>query len=198
MEKISKWILIMNHAIPYKIINVPKPTLNLLKRKISSIDLNWEKAETYATVRSHYAKSSRSSEISWIRDDECCREILNLALKINSYVKWNFNIVGVEPLQFGIYPEGGFYDWHMDEHPENDRRGYRRKISMSLFLNEDFEGGEFDLELHKPEVEPRYETFKAQSGKALFFKSDQWHRVRPVTSGLRKSIVAWFYGPPYS
>ena len=57
-----------------------------------------------------------------------------MALKINSYVKWNFNIVGVEPLQFGIYPEGGFYDWHMDEHPENDRRGYRRKISMSLFL----------------------------------------------------------------
>ena len=69
---------------------------------------------------------------------------------------------------------------------------------MSLFLNEDYEGGDFDLELYKPGTDPRFESFKLPKGSAIFFQADQWHRVRPVTSGVRKSIVAWFYGPPYS
>ena len=73
-----------------------------------------------------------------------------------------------------------------------------RKISMSLFLNEDYEGGDFDLEIYKPEVDPRYKSFKLPKGSAIFFQGDKWHRVRPVTSGVRKSIVAWFYGPPYT
>ncbi len=68
---------------------------------------------------------------------------------------------------------------------------------MSLFLNDDYEGGEFDLELYKPETDPRYKTFKLSPWSAVFFQGDYWHRVRPVTSGLRKSLVAWFYGPPY-
>ena len=188
----------MNHAIPYKIIDVPKPTLNLLKQTISSTDLEWHEGITIENSYTYYKRTSpRSSEISWITDKKCRDEFLKMALNVNKYVKWNFNIVGVEPLQFGIYPEGGYYDWHMDEHSK-PHRGNVRKISMSLFLNDDYEGGEFDLELYKPGEETRFDTFKPKSGKALFFKGDQWHRVRPVTSGLRKSIVAWFYGPPYS
>ena len=33
---------------------------------------------------------------------------------------------------------------------------------MTLFMNnpDDYEGGEFDLELFEPEKNPRYETFK--------------------------------------
>ena len=69
---------------------------------------------------------------------------------------------------------------------------------MPLFLNEDYEGGEFDLEIYKPETDPRYKTFKSKAGSAIFFQSDQWHRVRPIISGTRESLVAWFYGPPYS
>ena len=90
-----------------------------------------------------------------------------------------------------------FYDWHIDQHPKV-MNGVVRKISMSLFLNEDYEGGEFDLEIYKPESNPRYETFRLKKGDAIFFNSTTWHRVRPVTSGVRKSIVAWFTGPPYA
>jgi PKHD-type hydroxylase len=77
--------------------------------------------------------------------------------------------------------------------------GMVRKISMTLFMNDpsEYEGGEFDLEIYKPETDCRYETFKLKRGSAIFFQSDVWHRVRPVKSGVRKSIVAWFYGPPY-
>ena len=99
-------------------------------------------------------------------------------------------------MQFGKYGEGDFYGWHIDEHKQ-PVNGNVRKISMTLFLNEDYEGGEFDLEIYKPETDPRYKTFKLPFGSAIFFRSDQWHRVRPIISGNRESLVAWFYGPPY-
>ena len=83
----------------------------------------------------------------------------------------------------------------------SDRNGNPviRKISMSLFYSDlsEYGGGELDLEIYKPGTEPRYESFRLEKGSAIFFQSDQWHRVRPVTSGVRKSIVAWFVGPPY-
>ena len=79
------------------------------------------------------------------------------------------------------------------------KNGSIRKISMTLFMNnpDEYEGGEFDLELFEPEKQPRYETFKLKKGSAIFFQSDSWHRVRPVSSGVRKSLVAWYSGPTF-
>ena len=73
-------------------------------------------------------------------------------------------------------------------------------VSMSLFLSnpDEYEGGELDLELYGPDAYPeRSNTFRCLKGEALFFQSDYWHRVRPVKSGVRKSLVAWFFGPPF-
>jgi predicted 2-oxoglutarate/Fe(II)-dependent dioxygenase YbiX len=69
-------------------------------------------------------------------------------------------------------------------------------IAYISFIQSDAwsEGGEFDLEVYSPAIEKRYETFKLKPNTALFFKSDQWHRVRPVKSGVRKSIVGWVLG----
>ena len=33
-------------------------------------------------------------------------------------ISWNLSIQGLEPVQYGIYPEGGKYDWHVDQHPK--------------------------------------------------------------------------------
>jgi len=32
----------------------------------------------------------------------------------------------------------------------------------------------------------------------LIFPSYLWHRVTPVTKGIRKSLVAWVIGPQFS
>ena len=76
-------------------------------------------------------------------------------------------IGGIEPVQYGIYEPGGTYNWHVDQHPK-PVRGNVRKISMTLFLNEDYEGGEFDLELYSPDTDPRFKTFKLKTGSAIF------------------------------
>ena len=182
----------MRYGCPYRIIKFDEQSLNLVWRCIASTDLQWEDS---IVVDKHQDRNPRSSEVAWINNDYLDNLLLRYVQHINVECKWNLKITGVEPVQFGSYPKGGFYNWHVDQHSMPEK--VVRKISMSLFLNEDYEGGEFDLELYRPGTDPRYETFKLPTGSAIFFQGDQWHRVRPVTSGLRKSLVAWFYGPPY-
>ena len=159
----------------------------------------------------------RKSRIAWIDDHGLDIVLLRLARKINQDSGWNLHLRRCDPVQYTEYDAGGKYDWHSDQAPPmpDHRDGIIkvRKISMTLFLNDpsDYEGGEFDVEIWGPKgsigndprfkdkgnEEERYVTFKESKGNAVFFQSDQFHRVRPVISGLRKSLVVWFIGPPY-
>ncbi len=97
-----------------------------------------------------------------------------------------------EMAQYTEYPEGGFYDWHIDSDVNFQHEPVVRKISMTCLLSPDneFEGG--DLELMK-EGKPT----KLKQGHAIFFASFIRHRVTPVIRGNRKSLVMWFGGTPF-
>ena len=99
-----------------------------------------------------------------------------------------------EPAQYTEYPEGGFYDWHIDC-SVHDQKEPMRKISMTLLLNDpsEFEGGELEL-LEANETSVTDTQAKLKQGQAIFFASFLRHRVRPVTRGIRKSLVLWFTG----
>jgi len=123
----------------------------------------------------------------------------------HNYSGWNYDLSFIESIQLTHYYEGHFYDWHIDPHTEPIIRNnipHNRKVSASVFLNdpEEYEGGEFDLELRGPknresEEEERFDSFKLPKGSIIVFPSHLWHRVRPVTSGVRKSLVIWCQGP---
>jgi predicted 2-oxoglutarate/Fe(II)-dependent dioxygenase YbiX len=72
-------------------------------------------------------------------------------------------------------------------------RAVHRKLSMSIFLNEDYDGGEFDI--CTGNQQNKVNSFKEYPGSAIIFPSFMCHRVRPVTKGIRKSLVVWFTGP---
>ena len=94
--------------------------------------------------------------------------------------------------QYTEYPEGGFYDWHVDNDVNCENEPPVRKISMTCLLSpeNEFEGG--DLELIKPG-----QAVKLKQGQAAFFASFIQHRVAPVTKGVRRSLVMWFGGTPF-
>ena len=102
------------------------------------------------------------------------------------------NIRITEQAQFTEYPEGGFYDWHMDCDIHMAHEPPVRKISMTLLLSDpsEFEGGH--LELMSP---GKYGELK--QGHAICFASFINHRVQPVTRGVRRSLVVWFGGKPF-
>ena len=119
-----------------------------------------------------------------------------------NYSGWNYDIHFLEAIQLSHYSEGNFYDWHVDTLAKpiiNNDVSYNRKVSATFFLNdpEEYEGGEFDLEVRGPNAEERFDTIKLPKGSIVIFPSNRWHRVRPVTSGVRKSLVIWFQGPSF-
>tara|TARA_B100000902_G_scaffold374522_1_gene403570 strand:- start:338 stop:916 length:579 start_codon:yes stop_codon:yes gene_type:complete len=108
---------------------------------------------------------------------------------------FHFDDVNItEPAQYTEYTEGGFYDWHIDC-PVYDQSEPMRKISMTLLLNDpsEFEGGELEL-MEDKSVAVADTQAKLKQGQAVFFASFLRHRVKPVTKGVRKSLVMWFTG----
>ena len=137
----------------------------------------------------------RTTTISWIPFNEM-KPMYN---DINEFIqKANRNHFGFEDVeiteqaQFTEYPEGGFYDWHMDTDVNMQHEPPVRKISMTLLLNHEsqFEGGELELMAPGKKV-------NLTQGNAITFASFLNHRVAPVTRGVRQSLVMWFGGKPF-
>ena len=138
---------------------------------------------------------TRTSHISWIP----FKKMTNMYKDIESTMKTtngnHFGFDGMtisEMAQYTEYPEGGFYEWHVDNDVNFKHEPPVRKISMTCLLSpeSEFEGG--DLELGKPG-----NVAKLKQGHAIFFASFINHRVTPVIRGNRKSLVMWFGGTPF-
>ena len=107
-------------------------------------------------------------------------------------VRYGFELAGLfEPLQVAEYREGAFFRWHKD-HGAGPHT--IRKLSITVQLSDpgDYEGGNMEF-IHSPDLE----TADRSRGTAVVFPSYVMHRVTPVTSGVRRSLVAWVSGPPF-
>jgi PKHD-type hydroxylase len=110
---------------------------------------------------------------------------------------FNFDAFGFNYLQYTLYDkEGSHYDWHKDMF--DDRREsncVHRKLSFSLILSdpEDYEGGVFEV---APSGKAEVLT-GIKKGTMIMFPSYIPHRVSPVLSGVRKSLVWWLTGPKF-
>ena len=138
---------------------------------------------------------TRTSHISWIpfkKMPEMYKKIEKIIKQTNGN---HFGFDGMqitEMAQYTEYPEGGFYDWHVDNDVNMINEPPVRKISMTCLLSSEneFEGG--DLELMS-----EGKVAKIKQGYAVFFASFIRHRVAPVIRGNRKSLVMWFGGTPF-
>ena len=138
---------------------------------------------------------TRTSHISWIpfkKMPEMYKDIEHV-MKTTNGNHFGFDGMTItEMAQYTEYPEGGFYDWHVDNDVNCAHEPPVRKISMTCLLSpeSEFEGG--DLELMK-----EGKVAKIKQGHAIFFASFIRHRVAPVIRGNRKSLVMWFGGTPF-
>ena len=138
---------------------------------------------------------TRTSHISWIpfsKTPEMYKDIEKI-MKTTNGNHFGFDGMQItEQAQYTEYPEGGFYDWHVDNDIDCHHEPPVRKISMTLLLSpeNEFEGG--DLELMK-----EGKAAKLKQGQAIFFASFIRHRVTPVIRGNRKSLVMRFGGTSF-
>lgn len=89
------------------------------------------------------------------------------------------------------YREGGFYMRHADsQNMDPDTRRWNkvidRDISMLLYLNNEFEGGELSFYRLNYQIRPR-------AGAVVLFPSDHrfLHQAETVKKGVRYAIVSW-------
>ena len=138
---------------------------------------------------------TRTSHISWIPFTKMTPmyKTIEKIMKQTNGNHFGFDGMAItEMAQYTEYPEGGFYDWHVDNDVNFKHEPPVRKISMTLLLSpeNEFEGG--DLELMS-----EGKVAKIKQGHAVFFASFIRHRVKPVIRGNRKSLVMWFGGTPF-
>ena len=140
----------------------------------------------------------RVTKISWIPFDQLPQMYDKVENQLSSVNLNHFMFDGIkitEPAQFTVYPEGGFYDWHIDLSAYG-HTGQQpiRKISMTCLLSDpsEFSGGDLifsDISEYNPTP--------LKQGQAIFFASFLRHKVTPITKGVRKSLVMWFGGTPF-
>lgn len=112
---------------------------------------------------------------------------------------YGFDLTGYDAFQYTSYDakEAGTYNWHMDIFLGPDvppDMNEPRKLSLTVSLNDDYEGGEFMINMGN---EKDSTVVPMQKGRVIAFPSFLIHSVRPVTKGFRKSIVIWVTGPKF-
>lgn len=91
-----------------------------------------------------------------------------------------------EGIQILQYEKSQEYKFHHDEADDKELREYHRKISIVLYLTDDFVGGGTAFP---------HTTFKPKPGYALIFPSN-WcypHAGEPVIEGIKRVAVTWYY-----
>jgi len=96
-----------------------------------------------------------------------------------------FSVGRTTDFRINKYGKGGFMSRHVDNihHSHGQQYGYPQ-VSALLYLNDDYDGGEFYVADKK---------FLPINGSAIIFPSNFMfpHEAKPVTKGTRWSIVTW-------
>ena len=138
----------------------------------------------------------RKSNIKWLPFDSkwewVIDRIMTQVVEANNII-WNFDLKAIiDNIQYTEYDgNGGHYDWHLDIGPGSISH---RKISIVIQLSDpdDYVGGDLEImNASEKTVIPR------GKGNVVIFPSFLLHRVVPLTSGNRKSLVLWVGGDHY-
>ncbi len=181
-----------NQFNKFRRVHLEDSIVDGLCQYIDALPLKWETSGfgPEQTVNSDV----RMSEHAWIDDEDVQRFMYSNISTANQDRDWNFDLNKIERVQYTKYQPGGHYKLHNDSLMSTEEPRQVRKLSCILVLNDDFEEGLFqfckieDGEISRKDLELR-------KGDMIVFPSFCDHRVKPITSGERKVLVAWAWGP---
>jgi len=154
-------------------------------------------------------KKKRNSDIVWMNDRWIYKEIQPYIHSANQSAGWNFQWDHSESCQFTKYKKGQYYGWHCDswekpyDKPNSPEHGKIRKLSVTVTLSDpkDYKGGELEFDFRNLDPDKKRNTYKCTEilpkGSLVVFPSFVWHRICPVKSGERNSLVIWNLGHPF-
>jgi PKHD-type hydroxylase len=154
------------------ILNKCKEELTLSDAKVYGDDVN-----------NPTNKTNRKSSIGWISDLGFLNERLIHKLK-ESFSINGMEVTGLGDYQFTEYKESEYFDWHVDS---TDKVFTDRFVSIVIQLNNEYTGGILEIKNLKSEIVP----IENKIGTLYIFNSKLLHRVTPIETGIRYSLVNW-------
>ena len=143
----------------------------------------------------------RITSVSMIESGDNNKNLFDKLLYITDIINghfYNYDLLGFDHLQYTVYDKvGSHYSYHMDMVLSAAVTGVLqlpRKLSFSLILSnsDEYKGGEFEFLIGGDPLK-----VEQKRGRIIAFPSYIIHRVTPVTSGTRKSLVFWATGPKF-
>jgi hypothetical protein len=116
-------------------------------------------------------------------NDKCYNLIASALQNYKKMFKIDQEIKNTEPYTLLRYSGGEQYGFHYD-----GGTGSKRSISVLIYLNDDYEGGEIEFPNFKLKIKPK-------AGTLILFPSNYayGHIAHPVTSGTKYVIVTWLH-----
>ena len=146
--------------------------------------------------------NKRKTQVSFITDKDNIMNVLVWGFIRQANKKYfNYKLSHFQPIQFARYEDGGHYDWHQDSSHQSIGDECRKlSLTMSLTDHNEYDGGL--LQFYNGDIPYKHKGYSIeedikQVGTVIVFDSRDWHRVTPVTKGVRYSIVCWTVGPNF-
>ena len=174
---------------------------SLMKSLLDDLDRVDENIFIKSEVNPHDSEvkdSVRKSQHCWIPSTHWIGGFLWHYIRMANKDNFLYDISDIENnmIQYTQYNKGDFYKWHtdMDICDINEPDQLVRKLSFTLQLtNEDeYTGGNLEFADYDDSTY-RFSVPKSR-GTVIVFDSRVPHRVTPVESGIRKSLVGWVVG----
>jgi PKHD-type hydroxylase len=163
-------------------------TCNQIVAELSGIEV---RDASMGVAGEQFDKTRRNTNVRFGGDNYWLGDKLEqFAHEANKVCKWEYHVTGRENVQFAEYGPEQHYAWHTDTFTLAGTPT-ERKITVVCLLNDEFEGGEFQVRLYSDYTAP------LQKGTMIAFPAILEHRVIPVTSGVRYSATMWFNGPRF-
>ena len=119
-------------------------------------------------------------------------KLLEVITGVNQdYYKFNIQALAEAPNLMRYDAENsGHYDYHLDI--GTTKPNCWRKLSYSLMLNDDYEGGELDFKTGQGIIK-----YKGPVGRIVIFPSYMLHKVNLVIANIRWTLVGWAHGDSF-
>lgn len=195
-------------ALPFITIQTDLPT-DIFKQTLDQFQLTNKSPNNRCKSLSAYIPASNYiAGMIWYYIEQVNRT--NFKYDISSYDE--------DKLFYHVYNQKSYYRWHQDAGIQTSYSNketassirpslqdkivplaeHNRKLSFSLQLSssDDYTGGDLQF-LTEPALNtaPQLFTASRQQGSIIIFDPYIQHRVTPIQSGQRKSLVGWAIGP---
>ncbi len=130
--------------------------------------------------------SVRNSKIAWIHPRKDTWWLFDRAIKV---FKSGLPFSTLQSMQYTVYygADRGHYDWHHDIGSSDEIMKARVNVGiLQLSDHKAYKGGTLQLK-HKDQI---IDVIKRKR-MVTTFPIDMEHRVTPVTSGVRKTLIMW-------